>query len=68
MPKLTIDQREVAARLIASVVRDALDQKRKPSLREVEGRATTAAAAYVAGVRQVSRAASPVAPHRRVSK
>lgn len=65
---LTADQIEVASRLISAVVRDALDQKRKPSLHDVKCRALTAANAYVAGALQINRAVLHAAPDRPVSK
>ena len=61
---LTEDQQEVAARLISDVVRDSM----LCNLNDVNGRALTAANAYVAGVLQVNRAASLAAPDRPASK
>ena len=62
------DQMEVASRLISAVVRDALNQKRKPSLHDVKCRALIAANTYVAGVIQINRAVLHAAPDRPVSK
>jgi len=64
-PTLTKEQQREAAQLIACVVRDCMKAKRKPSLHDAKCRALTAANAYVAGIEQLSRAASPVAPGRR---
>lgn len=55
---LTKQQQDHAAWLIAGVVRDCMRAKRKPSLHEAKCRALTAANAYVAGIEQLSRAAS----------
>lgn len=64
-PTLTKLQQEAATWLIATVVRDSMSHKRKPSQHDATCRALTAANAYLAGVQQLSRAASPGAPDRR---
>jgi hypothetical protein len=62
---LTKQQQDDAAWLIAGVVRDCMQAKRKPSLHEAKCRALTAANAYVAGIQPLSRAALPAAPGRK---